>query len=355
MRYVRPVFKVELLPRNLEACRRDLDHANVKVRLSSVRDLARVSENEDRTERILLLQRALGDESAEVRREALVALADLKAAEARDRVLSLLRDPEIKVRQMAVMCLGEIAKEGDEEVAGRLASLLRAGDPSIRYQALIAHGRVKPADASLDLLPALRDEDAEIRELSVRLVDEVLLAGGNGISSQLKEALVHAATEDENARVRLVAELLCAELGLVAPREMICLVIARRFRVREPRDEQRAVALAGRLELTDAAEDLRRRAFGRLGFSLDPFRWVALASLCRWGDKRAFEKLKAALGDRSPVDRMMALESLGDSGHPAALSLLRARSDNPGNLDPEVLAEALSNLEAELQAGSIPN
>lgn len=349
------MFKVELLPRNLEACRRDLDHANAKVRLASVRDLVRVSEKEDRTERISLLLRALGDESAEVRREALVALADLKAGEARDRVLSLLRDPEIKVRQMAVLCLGEIAQSGDEEVAGRLASLLRAGDPSIRYQALIAHGRVKPEDASFDLMQALRDEDGEIRELSVRLVDELLVAEGEGISGTLKDALVHAAAEDEDARVRLVAELLCAELGLLAPREMIRLVIARRFRVREPRDEQRAVALAGRLDLIDTAEDLKRRAFGRLGFSLDPFRWVALASLCRWGDKRAFDKLKAALSDRNPVDRAMALQSLGESGHPAALSLLKTRSDHPGNLDPEVLAEAISNLEADLQAGNIPS
>lgn len=347
------MFKVAPLPRNLQACRRDLSHNDTKVRLAVLRDLARTAEQGDRGERITLLLSALGDESAEVRRQALVALADMQAREARDRALSLLRDPQIEVRQMAVLCLGEIAEHGDDEVAGRLASLLRAGDPSIRYQALIAHGQLRPEEAPADLIQAIKDEDGEIRELSVRLVDEVLVARGDEIGGKLRDSLVRAAAKDEAPGVRLVAELLCAELGFEAPREMIRQVIARRFRVREPRDEQRAVALAGRLCLTGSAEDLSRRAFGRLGFSLDPFRWAALASLSRLGDQRAFEKLKAALGARNPVDRAMAVQSLGESGLHEALLLLKALRDDSGSLDQEVLAQAISSLEAESKAGNL--
>lgn len=348
------MFKLEPLPRNLEACRRDIAHKDVKVRLSVVSDLARGASQGDRSTRLELLSQALDDSSPEVRRRALVALADLTAKEMRDRVLALLRDPEISVRQMAVLCLGEIAHETDEEVVGRLASFLRAGDPAVRYQALIAHTELCKGEAQGDLERALRDEDGEVRELAVRLVDEVLVAQGAALSEALKKALVRAAVEDEAPGVRLVAELLCGELGLDAPREMVRRVVLRQVRVREPRDEQRALLLAGRLGFTDALPELKKRAFGRLGISLDPFRWSALAALCRLGDERAFEKLTAALRTRSPVDRTMALESLGESGRPEALSLLRALRDT-GNLDPGVLAEAVKKLEAEVLGGNMRN
>lgn len=341
------MFKVELLPRNLEACRRDLSHHNSEVRLSVVRDLSRGGDDQDRGKRVELLLSALVDSDARVRRQVLVALADLQAAQARDRVLSLLSDAQIQVRQMAVLCLGEIAAEDDAEVVGRLASLLRAGDPSIRYQALIAHSQLRPSEAAEDLRRALEDPDPEIRELAVRLVDEVLVAGGESIPVELKELIVTGAQEDDAPGVRLLAQLLCGELGWEAPRGMIREVVARRFRVREPRDEQLAIQLAGKLGLTDTAEELSRRAFGRLGFSLDPFRWNALSCLCRFGDQRAFGKLKGALSSRSPVDRTMAVKSLGESGHPEALDLLRPLRENPGPLDPDVLAEAIANLEVE--------
>lgn len=340
------MFKVELLPRKLEACRRDIAHKDVKVRLAVVGDLVRGAVTENRSERLSLLSLALDDESAEVRRRALVALADMEAKEVRERVLSLLRDQQIQVRQMAVLCLGEIADETDEEVVGRLASLLKAGDPSIRYQALIAHTHLRPREAQSDLSQALRDEDGEIRELAVRLIDEVPVARGEPIAGPLQGALVRVASEDAAPGVRLVAELLCGELGFEAPHEMTRRVVSGRFRVREPRDEQRALMLAGRLRLTEVAPELHRRAFGRLGFSLDPFRWFALAALCRWGNERAFEKLKGALRARSPVDRTMAIQSLGESGHPEALSLLKRLPEDTANLDPAVLALALKKLEA---------
>lgn len=348
------MFKVELLPRKLAACERDIAHKDVKIRMSVVADLARASGEDDRSARLELLSRALSDDYPEVRRRTLVALADMEAKEMRDRVLSLLRDPEIQVRQMAVLCLGEIADETDGEVVGRLASLLRAGDPSIRYQALIAHTELCKREAQSDLERALRDEDGEIRELAVRLIDEVLIARGELISASLEKALVRAAAKDGAPGVRLVAELLCGELGLDAPREMLRSVVMRRFRVREPRDEQRALVLAGRLGLTDALPELKKRAFGRFGFSLDPFRWSALLALSHLGEDRAFEKMKAALRARNPVDRAMALESLGESGRPEALSFLRAFGDT-GNLDPEILARAVKKLEAAAPGGNVRN
>jgi HEAT repeat protein len=186
----------------------------------------------------------------------------------------------------------------------------------------------------------------------VRLVDEVMVANHLKVGAELKTMLLQAAASDERDSVRLVAELLCAELGFDAPREMIRRVVGRRFSVREPRDEQRAVILAGKLDLKDTAGELTRRAFGRLGFSLDPFRWTALAALCRWGDQRAFDKLRASLRARSPIDRAAAIQSLADSGHPEALALLMALQGDPGNLDHDVLTQALAAWEGESTAGN---
>jgi HEAT repeat protein len=337
------VFKVAPLPRNLEACRRDFGNPDSRVRLSVVRDLGRG--DSDRAGRIELLTRGLADADSSVRRACLIALADLGAAEALDQVLPLLRDVEIGVRQMAVLCLGEIAQPTDKEVVGRLASLLRAGDPSIRYQALIAHSQLLPEGAADDLENALKDEDPEVRELAIRLVDEVLLAAGMPLGEKLMAAL-RRASDEQDPRVRLVAQLVLGQMGEDVGFDMILLVAAGKYRVREPRDEQTALELAGAMRLFEAAPDLRRRAFGRFGIAVDPFRWVALSSLCRLGDARAFEKLKASLGARHLPDRTLAVEGLGTSGLTEALPLLRSLVGTK-NIDPEVLERAILRLESE--------
>lgn len=260
-----------------------------------------------------------------------------------ERVLALLSDVDLGVRQMAVLCLGEISPPDDQAVKGRLELLLKASAPAIRYQALLSLCQVSGRAAGPDVLLMLKDEDHDVRELSVRLLDEVILSD-EPLSVETVDALTRA-TSDESPFVRLVAELVLGERGIVASREMIAKVVRREMRVREPRDEQTAVLLAGRLQMQELTSALRRRAFGLLGYSLDPFRWGALASLARLFEERAMQKLVRSLHSRRYLERTMAAKSLGESGRAEAGPLLVALDRKQDLVDQSVVSEALQLLE----------
>lgn len=338
------MFEVALLPRNLAACALDLKHKDPKIRIAVLKDLARTAQEEERPERVSLLVSALQDTEPQVRCQALLSLADYKATEARDPVLPLLADPEMKVRQMAVVCLGEIADPSDHEVLGRLASLLRAGHPSLRYQALLAHSHLLPKQAAADLLMAMKDADPEIRELALRLVDEVLIAGEQVVSEPLASEIKKACS-DVVPQVRLMAQILAADLGFDTPFDLIVEVVSGSLRTREPRDEQWAIELAGKRRITSAVAGLERRAFGRFFPSFDPFRWVALGALARLGHERARARLIQSLRARSIVDRTLAVQTLGEVGEASAAELLRSLVGQPKRVDQEVLTAALARLE----------
>lgn len=334
------MFQVALFPRTLAACKTDLEHRDPQVRLSVLKDLVKGEKPEERGARIALLAQALSDSHADVRRQALVALADFGAHEAIEDVLVLLRDVEIGVRQMAVLCLGELAEPEDDVVIGRIASLLRAGDPSLRYQALLAHAQLRPEEAADDLLQGLRDVDAEIRELAIRLVDEVLLARDICVPPALEEAIRGALTDD-NAHVRLQAELFFAAQGAHGPYEGISRVVSRQLRPKEPRDEQMSIVYSGRLGLVAAKGGLERRAYGRFLASLDPFRFHALGALGRMGEEKALEKLRTILRTGSAIERNSAVQALAETAHPEALAQLEALVGQSGRVDQEFLLETL--------------
>lgn len=339
------MFQVALLPRNLSACQADLNHDDPKVRLSVLKDVVRGGAEDERPARIGLLVSALSDASSEVRRQALLSLADFGAREALDDVLVLLRDVEIKVRQMAVLCLGEIAEPGDVEALGRLASLLRAGDPSLRYQALLAHSHLRPEGAAEDLLAGIDDDDAEVRELAIRLVDEILIAQERAIPEALKRKVLRAAL-DESIHVRLNAQLVAVERGWESPVDALLEVASGRLRVKEPRDEQQAIVLLGHRRERAAIRPLERRAFGRFLMSFDAFRYSALGALGRMEHERALKKLRSSLRARAFVDRTMAVSALGQAGDVESLPLLRALVGKPDRVDQETLAAVLKTLES---------
>src|SRR5262245_55996315 len=106
-----------LLPRTLEAALRDVKHERPAVRLSALRDLVRLTRGPARLRAVAALGEALlRDPSAESRSEAALGLADAGAHEARAELLAALEDAHVRVRQMAVLALGEVAEPGDEEV-----------------------------------------------------------------------------------------------------------------------------------------------------------------------------------------------------------------------------------------------
>lgn len=348
--YAAPVFNLPPLPRKLSAARRDLLHAKPAVRVDAARDLGRsagagTSIAPDRAERVSALVASLADGHAGVRKQAVLSLADIEATEAVDAIFPLLGDVDLSVRQMAVVALGELADPTRDDVVGRLVGLLEAGAPAIRYQALIAHCRLRPAEAAADIERAARDADPEIRELALRLIDEVLIEDQRDPASISKVLpVIERARKDEHPRVRLLSELLAAEYGQAGPYPMLDRVVARQMRTREPRDEQWAIELAGRLQMRQLEGPLRTRAFGLLGISWDPFRWLARAALARLGDARALDTLEKALSSSSWLRRTHATHAIGL----ARLSALRprlVRMLGHGELvDQEVLGEALSVL-----------
>lgn len=316
----------------------------------------------DRAARIALLMLGTRDPDASVRKQAAVGLADLDATESRPALLALLSDPEIEVRQMAVLALGEVAVAGDSEVEGRLHLLLGAGDARIRYQALSALVQLRPREAGPRVTRALGDDDPEVRQLAARLAEEYdLLDREHAVP--LREALVRAAS-DPAPHVALLAQLALAERGVEAPVARIEDVVAERLHGREPRDVQRAIDAAGALGLSTSSAALERRAFGFWGYSFDPFRFRARAALARLGSERAHRSIQRALGARSFTTRTLAVEAAGmtlDARYIAPLTALSRRGLASGPsagtahgsapagalgalVDEEVLATALARL-----------
>jgi len=338
------VFKLPPLPRTISACEADLRSEDVRVRKAVVVDLGRLRDEGERPRRTELLLLALGDSNSDVRRQALLSLADIEAEGITSAIVPLLSDVEIRVRQIAVLALGELGSAEDREIVGRLASLLRAGDASIRYQALSAYTTLVPAEAEADVVRGLADEDAEIREIAVRLIDEVYLERQLEIGV-FRDALAQACT-DPSFHVRLVAQVLSADQGWPSPHDALIDLVERRARAREPRDEQSAIALCGTLRLERAAAGLSRRAFGILGLSFDPFRWAAVTSLAKLGNERALSRLRAGLRSRNFADRTLAAQGLGEAAVVDALPALQALVGREARIDQEILAEALQKLGA---------
>jgi HEAT repeat protein len=343
------MFSLPLLPRTLAACERDIESKVEQVRLAVAKDLGRLGDASNQTQRFSLLARCLDDAAGAVRKQALLSIADLGAIAMRDRVFGLLSDPDLAVRQMAVLTLGEIVTPDDHEVTGRLAGLLRAGSPPIRYQALLAYANLCPDCCEEDLHLALTDSDPEIRRLAVRLIDEVLIPRNSALQGATLSTLLSCA-QDDDVQLALLAQLVCGELEVKAPRQLIVSVVERRMRVAEPRDEQWAIELCGRLDLTQARVGLRRRAFGRWGFSTDPFRWLALGVLARMGDSQALDALLSQLTARSYVKREMAIQALGSCGRNEAWVALVAHRGRLSDAVDERVKDEQAVLDAALLA-----
>lgn len=312
--------------------------------MAVVSDLAKVRDPEELQVRTDLLLSALSDEEARVRKGALLSLADVGATMHTELVARKLGDREIAVRQMAILALGELAEPGDEEMAGRIACFLRAGAPELRYQALLAHCRLLPEHAATDLGDALGDEDAEVRQLALRLIDELLLEELRCKEAPLLIERAKVCARDGDPHVSLLAQLVCSELRLDVPTHRIEQVVAGKLQVREPRDEQWAIALCGQRGLRQALPALRRRAFGWLGISFDAHRFNALAALVLLGDEKAAQRLVRGLSVRNFADRTRAAQALGESGHVAAQSVLKRLVGRESLIDQDVLNQALADL-----------
>jgi HEAT repeat protein len=331
------------LPRNIAAALRDAEHADARVRLSALGDLVRhTRENERERATIAIIGLLRSDPSPELRAEAALALADASATGARTALLAALDDANLRVREMALLALGELGEPGDLELVERLARALVAEEPPLRFQALIACERLAPERAPALLERAAEDHDDEVRAMALRLARKRWPAQGapGPLVARAERALAdHAST------VRAQAALWLGLLGERGADDVLVGVIDGTVPIELGSDLEEAMELAAERGLERASPGLERRAFGFFA-RIEPARWHALIALARLGNPRARRTILRGLGAWSRDARTLAVVAAGRAGlreASAKISLFRGR---PGRAEPEAVEEALSALRA---------
>lgn len=331
------------LPRTIAAALRDAEHPDVRVRLSALSDLVKHTRGPERERAVLAIIAFLrSDPRAELRAEAAVALADAEATGAHTALLAALDDSELRVRQMAIIALGELGEPGDAELAERLGSALGASEPELRFQALIACERLAPERAPALIARALEDDDEEVRAMALRLARRRWPE--TGAPEDILER-ARAALDDHAARVRAAAALWLAPLGVEHADDVLVGVVDGSVPLELGSDLEEAIELVGVRGLRRAQRSLERRAFG-LRARVDALRWHALIALARLGDQRARRTILRGLGAWTRDARTLAVVAAGRAGLREAQSTIGRFRGNPRRAAPEAVEEALTELAA---------
>jgi HEAT repeat protein len=336
------MFGLPPLPRTVEAALRDAEHPDVRVRLSALRDLVRHVRTDAR-ERVTLALIALlrSDAHAEVRAEAAVALADADANGSRAALLAALEDPMLRVRQMALLALGELGQPGDRALADRLAQALSAPEAALRFQALIACERLVPERAAALIEAALADADDEVRAMALRLARRRWPAAD---APPDLVRLARASLGDPAASVRASAALWLAPLGDARAAQVLVGVVKGDVPIESGGELEEAIEVAGELRLEAARPGLERRAFGLLQRT-SPLAWHARVALARLGDERARRAILRGLRAWSRDARTLAVVAAGRAGLGEASPRIREFSGDARRAEPEAVAEALALLD----------
>jgi HEAT repeat protein len=342
------VFGPRLLPRKVDACLRDLESAKLEVRLSAVRDLGRHTTGPEQGKVRASLCRALAKDAAvAVRAEAAVQLADAGAREHLDELCDALEDPALRVRQMALVAVGELATPADERAGDAARALLEDLAPELRFQALIAARSLLPAsEFAAGLARAHGDEDAEVRYIALRLAEETWTDSTSPPPSVL--AAAEHATRDPSAKVRLVAAVVLVRADKPAGSELLAELLNGSGARLSLEDEAEALSLAGKHGVRAALPGLRRRAFGGI-FSTSPVSWQARVALARLGDPRARKAIVGGLSAWTRDGRTLAVVAAGEARLSEARPKLEALARESGGADAAALERALELLAEDTQ------
>jgi hypothetical protein len=329
------------LPRTLEAALRDVAHERQHVRMSALRDLVRLAESPARPRAIAALGRALlRDPSAEIRAEAAIALADCRAHEARTELVAGLDDAHVRVRQMVLLALGEVAEPSDAEIVAALRELVTHDEPSLRFQALIAFERLAGDEAEQALVRAAGDPDVEVRSMAFRLADR------RYEHSEPPAALLAAArrvTGDAPSAASATAALFLSAHGDRSADPALVAALAGKPPISDA-DLQAITETVADLGIVAAREPLARRAFGAFGVKLDAHGWNACIALSRLGDERASRAILRRLRAWNRDTRTLAVVAAGRARLAAARQAILEFRGNAGRADPDAVEEALSRL-----------
>jgi HEAT repeat protein/beta-lactamase regulating signal transducer with metallopeptidase domain len=233
------------------------------------------------------LTEALKDSDAEVRKQAMQALARIHAPGMYDVISQALKDPDAEVRQQAAFALSQMR---DQRAVPALISALKDTDGDVRQQAAFALSQLRSAEAVPALSAALKDSDDDVREQALFAL------------SQIRDAsavpAITAALSDKADNVREQAAFALSQLG----------------------DSKAVPALVAALK--DKESSVRQQA----AFALSQI-----------GDDSALEGLTAALKDVDAEVRQQAVFALSqiadgnrsNHAHPHAAPVVAPPPPNP--------------------------
>jgi HEAT repeat protein len=337
------------LPRSLTAALRDVDSPKSRVRVSAVHDLARWADTEERERCVSRLIRVLrDDDDVEVRAAAALALADAHAVEGLDALLDAIDHGQPRLRQMALVAVGELAVPGDGAAVQRVREALGSDAPALRFQALVAAGRLLDAsDLWPCLMDAFYDAEAKVRYVACRIAEErffdasrapeaALVALGRGIAGLLS---------DPDRDVALVAAILLGRRGSKRARDLVVSALNRNRPFSQLEDEQAAIEMCADLSLDAARPGLRVRASGGVLRGVSPLAFQARVALARLGDERAREEIIRGLSSVRRSVRSQNVAAAGQARLQAARPRLLQMLDDERQADRQLVAEALEALD----------
>jgi beta-lactamase regulating signal transducer with metallopeptidase domain len=148
------------------------------------------------------LLNALKDENAEVREQAMQALAKMGSPLAFEPMVAALKDSSAQVRHQAAFNLGQL---GDPRAIPPLTAALKDADADVRQQSVFALGQLHAKEAVPALTAALKDENADVRQQAAFALGQL------GDRSAVQPLL--GALKDTDADVRQQAAFALGQVG----------------------------------------------------------------------------------------------------------------------------------------------
>lgn len=344
----RPLFALPPLPRNLSAALRDLASKRDEIRQSALVDLVHYVDTSERPEIVAAVRRVLlSDPQAEVRSIAALVIADGQLRELSAELLTALTDEAPRVRQLALLAIGELGVPVSRDDLAQIRPLLDSALPALRYQALVTWSRVLgPASGWPELITALDDTDDEVRWVAWSLIEEALMRhqanarGDNAADAsippqtidrlRLRGALESRAS-DSVLRIQVIAASVLFRLGDASPMDRLCERIQHGGKL-EQKIVVDLIERWGRLQYEPARSWLTRHA--RRGWLEGPFGWSATVALGALGDLSAQSAILAELDVVSARRRERALKAVKELKLVAARERVLRLTRSPSGVDP---------------------
>ena len=341
-----PEFGPSALPRSLDAALRDVTSRKVQVRRSATRELGAFVASTARARVVRVLEElAEQDGDIEVRAQAVLAMADGGAHEALGKLVRLAEVAAPRVRQMALLALGELAKSEAIDAIDAALAATRS-----RYQGLVTLRQLHGLQASVVLASRLTDSDDEVRWVAIRLLDELSVKDpnlpdtSNAIDEMIRQIspTLRGASQDPSVRVATAAKLLLARWGDPQAIEGLVAKLSEKASRMDLLEQLAVIHLIAQWRVAGAKPTLQKRAWPR--FWEGPTTFAARVALARLGDERARQSILDDLHSPSATKCARAIEPVGSLGLIAGRARLERLLESPQSHDVEAIRLALRQL-----------